>query len=181
MRDNLRCPIPENINPLYATNFVFSVHKVPDLTFFVQDVSFPAISLGQAITSNPLQDTPYPGDKVNFGDLSITFTIDEHFRNYTKLSEWLIALGYPENHSQFTNFVNAQQNNLTEHLKTVSDATLGILDSSNNPVATYTFIDCFPISIGGFEYSSKETDARTLNVTASFLYSHYQLRTKYQT
>lgn len=179
MRDNLRCPIPDNINPLLATNFIFSVHKLPDITFFVQDVSMPDVSLGQASISNPLQDTPMPGDKVSFGSLTVSFTIDEKFANYKAVTEWLLGLGYPENHLQFTTFISAQQNNLSEHLKTVSDATLGILDSSNLPVATYTFIDCFPVSLGGFEYSTSETTARHIKASVTFAFSHYQLRTKY--
>lgn len=181
MRDNLRCPIPENINPLFSTNFIFSIHKVPDLTFFVQDVGLPSITLGEASVSNPLQDTPMPGDKLVYGELTVSFTIDERFQNYRVVSEWLHALGYPENHEQFTLFVAKQEANLTEHMKTVSDATLGILDSSNNPVATYTFIDCFPTSLSGFEYTTTDTDASSIKATATFRFSHYQLRTKYDT
>jgi len=173
----LSCPIPENINPLYTTNFIFSVHKAPLMTYFVQDVNLPEISLGQAQISNPLLDVPMPGDKVTYGNLTLSFTIDSNFKNYSELSNWLISLGYPENHNQFTTFVNSQANNLTEHLKTVSDATLAILDSANKPIATYTFVDCFPVSLSGFEYSSSETDARTIKATATFVFSHYQLRT----
>ena len=32
----LQCPIPENIDYLMPGNFIFSVHKIPQLTFFVQ-------------------------------------------------------------------------------------------------------------------------------------------------
>lgn len=175
---NLSCPIPENINPLYATNFIFSVHKLPKMTYFIQDVTLPDISLGEALYATPLSDIPVPGDKPNFGNLTFSFTIDESFKNYAEISTWILALGYPENHEQFSKFIRDQEGNLTEHLRTVSDATLGILDSSNQPIATYTFVDCFPISLSGFEYSSTETDARTIKATASFAFNYFYFRTK---
>ena len=174
----LTCPVPETINNLFANTFIFSVLKLPELTFFVQDVTFPGMTLGEAMVSSPLVDYPEPGDKIQFEALTVSFLIDERFKNYKAVSDWMLALGYPVNHTQFSNFVGKQTDG-SEHLKTVSDATLGILDSSNNTLATYTFVDCFPISVGGFQYSSKETDARTLSVSVTFAFSYYTLQTKY--
>lgn len=175
----LKCPMPDNINPLYPANFIFSVHKAPELTFFVQDVNMPDMSLGNATYATPLTDIPVPGDKINFGQLTISFLVDEKFSNYSQLTEWMLALGFPDDHQRFTSFTKKQENNLSEHLKTVSDATLGIIDAANHPVATYTFIDCFPISLGGWQYSSKNTDTTPITATVTFLFDHFKLQTKW--
>lgn len=174
-REALKCPIPENINPLYPSNFIFSIHKIPDTTFFVQEANLPDLTLGSASMSTPLSDIPIPGDKLEFGTLNIGFMVDENYTNYQKLTEWILALGYPVSHSQFTEFINKQENNLTEHLKTVSDATLGILDSSMQPIATYTFIDCYPIKVGGFQFSTEITNPTPLKATATFAFNYYKL------
>lgn len=173
----LTCPIPENINPLYASNFIFSVNKLPDMTFFVQDVSLPDISLGEATYATRLSDIPVPGDKVNFGTLTVSFQIDEAYKNFKAITEWLLALGYPDENQRFTTFINKKENYLSQHLKTVSDATLGILDSEMQTIAMYTFIDCFPISISGLEMTSQATDSNPLKVTATFAYNYFILET----
>lgn len=177
MRTPLTCPIPGTINPLFASNFIFSVNKLPDLTFFVQDVSLPDISLGQANYSTRLSDIPVPGDKLNFGTLSVSFQIDESYKNFKALTEWIMALGFPESNSQYTNFIDQQEVHLSEHLKTVSDATLGILDSEMQPIAIYTFVDCFPISVSGFEVTSQTTDSNPLKATAVFAFNYFSLDT----
>lgn len=179
MSKHLSCPMPENTNPLYISNFIFSVQKAPDMTFFVQNANLPDISLGEATIATPLSDWPEPGDKVNFGQFSCTFLLDEKMRNYKQITDWLIALGYPTDHRQFSKFIYKQENNLSEHLKTVSDATLGILGANLGPIATYTFIDCFPVSISGFQFDTTVSDAQPIRATATFAYSSYELITIY--
>ena len=173
----LTCPIPESTNPLYPSNFVFSVNKLPDMTFFVQDVNLPEVSLGEANYATRLSDIPVPGDKLNFGNITVSFMVDEAYKNFKALTEWIIALGYPEENEQFTKFIRGQDNFLDEHLKTVSDATLGILDSEMKPVAVYSFVDCFPISVGGFDFTSQSTDSNPLKATATFAYNYFILET----
>lgn len=177
MSNNLTCPIPDTLNPLYISNFVFSVHKLPSMTFFVQQASLPDITLGEATMATPLVDFPIPGDKMNFSQFSCTFMIDEKFENYKNVTEWIMALGYPDNHERYTQFINKQESNLNEHLKTVSDATLGVLDANLRAIATYTFIDCFPISVSGIQYDTTVADAVPIKATVTFAYSHYELKT----
>lgn len=179
MSNGLTCPMPENTNPLYISNFIFSVHKAPDVTFFVQQANLPDISLGEATIATPLVDYPEPGDKINFGQFSCTFIVDERLNNYKQIANWMLALGYPDNHSRFTKFIKDQDNNLSESLKTKSDATLGILNASMGAIATYSFIDCFPIALSGFQFDTTVVDATPIKATATFAYSHYQLVTIY--
>lgn len=176
---NLSCPMPENTNPLYISNFAFSVHKAPKMTFFVQSANLPDISLGEASVASPLLDWPEPGDKINFGQFSCTFMVDERMENFKELTNWMLALGYPDDHDRFTQFMKSQDNLLTERLKTVSDATLGILGANLQPIATYTFIDCFPVSISGIQFDTTVTDATPIKITATFAYSNFELKTIY--
>lgn len=175
----LTCPMPGNTSPLQPNNFAFSVHKIPEITFFLQDVNLPELSLGSASLSTPLVDVPIPGDKIQFGSLTATFIVDSRFKNYSAVRSWLIGLGYPENHDDFVKFIGKQASELSEHYKTVSDATLGILDGSNQAIATATFVDCFPISLSDIQFTTQATSIEPVKATVTFLYSHYQLNTVY--
>jgi len=53
MITTLTCPIPSNINPLSPNGFQFSIAKLPDLTYFAQQVTIPGISLPAFEANNP--------------------------------------------------------------------------------------------------------------------------------
>ncbi len=61
----------ENRNFLSPTGFQFTMNRAPKVSYFGNSVSIPSISLGVANFANYLKDIPLPGDKMEFGDLSI--------------------------------------------------------------------------------------------------------------
>ena len=69
-----------NSNLIESSKFLFVSHNMPHLNFFVQAVTLPSVSIGEAI-----QDTPYStiyraGDKMNFEPIAVTFLIDEDLK-----------------------------------------------------------------------------------------------------
>ena len=38
---------------------------------------------------NYLRDIPTPGDKMDFGDLSLRFLVDEDLKNYMEIQKWM--------------------------------------------------------------------------------------------
>lgn len=173
----LTCPYPANINPLNPNGFIFSVSKLPELTFFVQDVDLPNLTIGVATQSSSVHDIKIPGETAEYGDLTVSFLVDEEFANYKAIYAWMIGLTYPEGHKIYTDFLNSDKNknSYSELAKGYSDASLTILDSSNNPVQQFVFADAFPTSLSALEFSSQNTDVTFLRATATFSYSYYQL------
>ena len=51
--------------------------------------------------ANYLRDIPTPGDKIEFGDLSLRFLVDEDLSNYMEIQNWIRGLGYPEEVQEF--------------------------------------------------------------------------------
>ena len=49
------------------------------MEFFCTEVNIPGINLGNATQLTTLRDIPLPGTKLEFGDLSLTFLVDEKF------------------------------------------------------------------------------------------------------
>lgn len=158
----LTCSVPQNINPLQTNGFLFNINKYPDIKYFCTEANIPSIDLPAAINTTRFIDIPNPGDKLEFGDLQLTFLIDEDMRNYKAIYTWLVGLGFPKNNEQFADFIKRQTDGLNTSIATASasDAILQVLNSANNPVATIQYYDIIPISLSSLQFTST-TDSTT--------------------
>lgn len=171
----LTCPVPSNINPLQSNGFLFAIQKLPELTYFCQEVVLPDLQAPPAEFDNPLVVTPIPGEKLSFGDFSATFLIDESMSNYIAVYNWMIGLGFPESHQQYANFISKNVNATgSELLSGYSDGTLQILNSSNNVSRTVHFVDMFPTSLSSITLVTTTQDTTYLAATATFRYTAYR-------
>ena len=170
---------PIEINGLAPNKFRFLIQSLPLTTYFVQSADIPSINLGVAMQGTPLVDIPHPGEKLVFDPLTITFTVQEDLGNYNELYLWLSGLGFPIDNQQFIDYTNSQgfklqgTNIKQSEVPQFSDATLLILDAVNNPVASYTFTDCFPISLSGLQFDMTSGDTKFFSATATFRYLVY--------
>jgi len=169
--------VPKSINALTPNGFQFSIAKFPEVSYFMQEVNLPDISLGEAMQVSSVHDIRLPGDTMEFGDLQINFIIDERMENYTAISDWIFGLGFPKGHEQFTKFIKSERNDKSRSVssKTVSDCTLSILNSDNLPLKTFTFVDAFPKSLSGISFSSINSDVTYLVASCTLAYSYYML------
>lgn len=177
---NPNCPIPNNINPLSPTGFLLSIQKLPDVAYFAQEVTLPDVTLPGIDINTPLSRLSFAGETLAYGDLTINFLVDEDMRNYSAIYDWLKGLGFPENHEQYTNFINNGQDDRgtyqrSENLLNFSDGTLSVLGSNNVPVKAFTFVDLHPVSLSSLQFTANATDVNYLVGTVSFRYSYFQL------
>lgn len=170
----LTCPIPSNLNPLQSNGFRFAIDKLPSVTYFCQDVVLPSLDLPPAEQPTPLSDNALPGDKIQFGDLTITFLVDEQMANYKAIHNWIVGLGFPQSRMQYTSFLKTQPTAGSEAMKGYSDGVLQILSSSNTAVAALSFRDLFPISLGQLLLQTTNSDTVYLAGTATFKYTYYE-------
>jgi len=109
-----------------------------------------------------------------FDQLQVQFLIDSEMRNYKAIHNWLVALSFPENYSQYADFINDDENRYTELAKNYSDATLSILKGNNTVASTVQFVDIFPISLESLTFQSTSTDVQYLIGSATFRYTYYK-------
>lgn len=171
----LTCPIPANINPIQSSGFRFTINKIPEISFFCQEANLPSLDLPDATVGTPFVDYPVPGEKLNFGDFTITFIIDELMNNYMVIHNWLVGLGFPSSTEQYKSFLLGDSLNVSTLQKGYSDGVLEILNSSNNPVRTVVFRDMFPTSLQSLQLQSTSSDTVYLAGTATFKYSLYEI------
>lgn len=175
------------------SQFKFSIAKLPKVEFFCTEVNIPGINLGNATQLTTLRDIPLPGTKLEFGDLSLTFLVDEKFDNYEEIYTWLRSLGFPADHTEYANLVEAGRDRFPTQGKelsgvskfagregtavnvgaTLSDATLSILSAKNNVIKEVRFTDIFPTGLSGVGFSTQATDVQYLTSTVNFKYTLY--------
>tara|TARA_Y100000114_G_scaffold55779_2_gene51038 strand:- start:2597 stop:3115 length:519 start_codon:yes stop_codon:yes gene_type:complete len=164
---------PTNKNMLGQTGFRLVMDRLPTMTYFSQRVSLPTISLsGAATLVNPVLDYTLPGEKLTFGDLSVTFRVDEDMKNFLELYNWLVGLGAPESSNQYRRFQNASINQ-----NVLSDGTLIILSSKYNPNIRVKFRGMFPESLSELQFETSAADIDYLEATATFKYRDYMIET----
>lgn len=174
---------PSELDYLRPNGFRFQIHNIPNVSFFCQAANIPQMSLGQQEVQTPLSNLYFPGEKLQFGELIIRFLVQEDMANYSELYNWLVGLGSPEDHKQFTNYVDGQryrfpnQNNRSKDMGQFSDASLFVLDSNNNPNVKFTFVDCFPISLEGLDFDVSSGDQNYFVGVAAFRYRLFKVET----
>ena len=169
-----------NRNFLSVVGFKFLLNRCPKVDFYCNTANIPQVSLGTAVQTNYLRDLPLPGDKLQYGDLNITFMVDEDMENYLQLYQWITSLGFPESISQFdelreTDRLLPEQPRSGDAFNERSDATLMILNSDYNPTVRIKFKDVFPISLSAVPFDATQEQQTYYTATASFRYTIFDV------
>ena len=178
---------PDNPQFLSPVGFDFRIRKLPNVNYFVQAVNIPGVQLGETVLTTPFHNVPLPGDRLTYGEMALTFKVDENMENYVELYNWLQYLGFPEGFNQAKQvYDNDGMKGLTG-LRTVqrtgrslgeggtSDATLTVLNSASNPNMSINFEDCFPTSLSDVAFDSRSTDIDYIECQVSFRFKLYHI------
>ena len=186
---------PDKLDYASPIQFRFTCAKLPTVEFFCQTANIPGITLGTADVETSLKSIPFPGDKLTYGDLNVSFLVDENLNNYKELHDWLTGLGFPQSHSQFSSLlatghdrfpqskvgtatVSSDAGRITAPLSegaAYSDATLTVLNSKNIAKTEIRFHNVYPTQLGWLSYDIKASDVDYLQVNATFAYMFYEI------
>jgi len=189
---NVQTRQPSIMDYASPIQFRFKCAKLPKVEFFCQSANIPGIGLGQTDVETSLKSIPFPGDKVTYQDLSISFLVDENLENYKEIHDWIIGLGFPQNHTQFSDlratssdrFPGTSSSNAITGQATAdplpesgmySDATLTVLNSKNIAVTEIRFHNIFPTSLGALSYDVQASDVNYLQTNVDFSYMYYEI------
>ena len=182
---------PTKLDYISPTQFKFSINQLPKVEFFTTAANIPDLSLSDVVIPTPFKQVPVLGQNLTYGNLSITFIVDEFLENYRELHNWLTAIGFPKSREQFKNFRTITSNNpsVDKVIKTdvtavgksipdsamYSDGTITILSNKNNPIVEVRFSDMYPVSLGALEFNQQATDVEYITVQADFTYKLYEI------
>ena len=166
-----------NRNFLSPVGFKFALKRSPAVAFFCNEANIPSLDLGVAEQPTYLKNIPVPGDKIQFGDLSLRFLVDEDLKNFMEIQNWIRGLGFPESLAEFNDLKNeailGPMGKSTEDV--YSDGTLQILSSNLIPKFQVMFSDLFPYSLSTVTFDATDTDIEYFTADVSFKYTIYRI------
>jgi hypothetical protein len=164
---------PTNPNFLSPLNFKFSIKRAPHINFFIQKISIPSINLPSYESPTPFVKIPEPGDHINYGDLEITFRVDEELKNYLEIHNWIRALGKPKDFSEYKTLSNNKSytgNGIR------SDISLMILSSAKNANYEIVFTDAYPYELSKMSFDTTDQTVEYIEASATFKYVLFEIK-----
>lgn len=179
------------------TKFKFQMVKLPTVEFNTIAAQIPDVSLTEMVQPTRLQQLKLPGNDMTFGDLTITFLVDEDLENYRKVHDWMAALAQVDSDTKFQELLSSGQDRMplsqsrgvqsepgkegsaTPDGAIFSDAKLLTLTSRNIPKVEITFIDCYPKALSAIELNQNATDVEYITAQVTFGYKYHEYSTPF--
>ena len=169
----------ENRNFLSPIGFKFSLTKAPKVSFFSNTAQIPGLTLMAAEQPTYLKNIPQPGDKMEFQDFTLRFLIDENLENYMQIQNWMRGLAYPDSLNEIgllrsgkADFADSDPKN-PDNL--VSDGTLMVLDSTNNPQFMVKYSDLWPTELTTLQFDATPGSIDYFTAEVTFKYTIYNI------
>ena len=160
----------ESQNFLQPNGFKLVVNRkrFKNLEFFAQTVSHPDVSV--APTTAPFRGTNLllPGDKIEYGALSVDAIVDENMNVYKEMLDWLKSTAQEK--LKTSSAVNAADQDTS-----VYDITLSILSSHNNQIDKIVYQGAFPTNIGQVNFQSTVDNVTYITFPITFYYTTFTI------
>jgi hypothetical protein len=169
---------PINQNPAQSTKFQLHFDRLPYMTFFCQAANIPGISIDAVPQSTLFVGLFTPGDRLYYETLDIRFIVDEDYRSWQGVHDWLRGVAFPHDFEEYVD-LKFQTRGLPPGINNLppqySDATLSIYTNKNNENFKIRFVDCFPISLSAIHFDTENNADNIIYCDASFKYSYYNI------
>lgn len=152
---------------LSQIGFQFTVKKLPTVNFFVTKAMLPGLTIEHPAVKTPFATLHRAGDHLTYGELMLTFKVDEDMQNWMELYNWMVGIGKPKSFDQRANLQN--KNPIGEGL--YSDGQLVILSNARNPNVTFNFQDMIPSSLSPIDMDATASDVEFVECSVSFNYT----------
>jgi len=166
---------PINQNLLPSAQFNFSINRLPNTTYFGQGINIPGMSLPEVPVGTPFTKIKVPGDSIDWDPLKVEFKVDEDFRNWQELYNWMVGLGFPKNFDQYKDLKEDGTVSINPKGSVYSDGNITILDSSNNPNIRIGFQNLFITGLSGLQFETTQTGIDYINAEATFGYTLFEI------
>ena len=150
-----------NNNTITQDKFKVVFNEIPNVEFFTTNLNLPDINMTSMEFSNPHNKFNVQGDKVQYGDFSLTFKVDEDFSNYIEIMDWIIGIGSPQSFEQFSNFQTEFKRGVVSRgsygHKISTDATVYTLTNVDRANLKIVMRNVFPVSLSQVDFTTMAT------------------------
>lgn len=160
----------ESQNFLQPTGFKVVVlrKRFKNLEFFAQSVQHPDLSVAPSVAQFRGTNALIPGDKLEYGTLTIDAIMDENMNVYKEMHEWLKST--VEQKYKPANVAKVGDEDITTY-----DISLMVLSSHNNTIDTIRYKSTFPISIGTVNFQSTADTVQYVTFPITFAYTTFTI------
>lgn len=145
-----------NYNPALISSWIISFAKIPEIVYFAQNVTLPSVSVDAIPVPFKNFRNPIPDNTIVWGDITISFIIDEEFINYDRLiKEFLLQ-------------EKATDGNANNHNELFSDMTVTRMSSNNRELSKFVLKNISLNSLGSINFNSNSTDPDSIFCDATF-------------
>lgn len=155
-------------NYLSPASFVVSISRLPNVEFFTQTLTIPDISTSPVEQANPLKALYTTGDRLSYGDLDLSFIIDENMENYLEILAWLEGLGFPDDNNQYKTLEKSEYG-LTSDIRVI------VTNSHKNPNMEFVFTNAFPTGISSIELDITQSEITYPKASVTFRYDDFKV------
>lgn len=153
------------INNLQNIQYDITIDRLPEVEFRVQTANIPSISMSPPIVGTPFANQPQVGDRLEYGNFTVGFQVDENLQTWESIWEWM-KVATPTKGAEYhtSKFKGSHR----------SDISFMIRSSMKNIIFSFKYVDAFPISMSDIQFNTTSTgmDYPILNV--DFVYSEIQ-------
>lgn len=149
-----------NFDDALNTNFVFKFTKCPQLTYNIQSVTFPSVTIGEIHTPWQNHKGYFPDNVLEYDSLVVNFLVAENFADYDYIFKRMKECQTPNEDTIRENF---------------DDLHVFRLDSNKEPIFDIVFKDAFCTNLGSLDYMSNVSDADGLFCVATFRYQTFEI------
>lgn len=164
---------PVTRNNLSQLNLEFRLERAPNLVYHVTRVVLPDITMNKVEVPTPFKLANFEADKLIYGDLQVTFKVDEEMANWAEIYDWMVGIGFPNKFDQKRLLVEKGRESLGRGV--TSTASLMILTSSKNPNIEFKFNNIIPISLTSIDFNVASTDVEYVECTVTFDFQDFEV------
>lgn len=141
-------------NYLPENTFQIAFSRMPNLTFYTQEFTLPALTLASSSLSYPGNDYKFSAGQLEVDDVSIDFILDEKMNAYFEMYDWIRQNNI--NSPQFQNF-------------SYSDIIIMPMNANSSTlVKTIVLRDCIPVRLSGLNFRTTGSESEYLIGNANF-------------
>jgi len=133
----------------------------------------PSLNLPSYNSPNPFVKIPEPGEHIDYGDLELTFRVDENLKNYLEIHNWIRALGKPKDFSEYR-ALSQNKNYTGDGIR--SDISLTILSSAKNANYEIVFTDAYPYELSKLTFDTTDQTVDYIEASATFKYVLFEIK-----
>ena len=175
--------LPDNLSYLAPTQFELLIKKLPNTKYFSTGVNVPSVSVAEVQQPTNLgRNVLIPGDKINFGEITVTFIVDENMENWTELYQWMSQITSSTDPEKYRSLVGAARradlpyDGSGDPDAVYSDMTIVVTTAANNPNRYVRIQDAFPTSLGEITMDTTVTGGLSyVTCTASFQFTNFEI------